>query len=684
MALDPAESSRSPSVRILGSNPKAAALMLLAAVLYSFMPLAVVLSGSEEHPFLFNGGWRLGIAVGYCIYLAVSFSGLFFSWTVWKLALRRMYSFDILLVMIAYFNVALFAMSIKHLDVSAAIMLAAISPVVMIGITGVRHLVHADEEGVQDGLPGEKAFTPAKVVFILLGVAGALFIVFGQLAFDQKRSESSVDTILWLGILLALVSALIYGLNRRALPWGAGLRRALPADLVERSGKDTESIDLFCSTAAGFIASVAVVPICLAIGVGWGESIFSGDSVGNIPIYEILPVNLQVFNVQVFNVLLLIVLAGALTYPVAGIAWRRANIIARHSGINAFEQIRPVFSLGWLLLFTFLVVRLGFGGDGLDAIEIKVRGDYLAIGAVAIIIANLLLNFEAEIRWGFKALIMALGGCGTFVYFRADLFKMLDIGEKSWIAQHYFEVVGLSATIFTLLLAFRVANVVTRSHAEETQAFTLFRRLDMFVKRGVIEPEILEHVIRLDAPRNQADLREAYINARACVANVDRENIDERLAMNDVEAGLDAMARSKQLGLVLGELFALIIFAGITIFFALLSRPDVGDKDMFSRFLVDIFAMLISAVIIFLTVNVWDLHHERGVKQLEWMPAEQTGGSGRPGSQLEQGEYVVVFHGRDSQMSDKWLSVIVGVVIVLVYTALLGYEYLCWFRTCCN
>ena len=658
--------SRTPGVRILGSNVKAAALMLFAAVCYSFMPLSVELSGSEKHPFLFNAGWRGGIAIVYGIYLAASFTGLFFSWTVWKLALRRMVSFDILLVMIAYFNVALFAMSIRHLDVSAAIMLAAISPVVMIFITRLSHLEDADDEGGQEGQPGVNDITASKLLFISLGLVGAAFIIFGQMAGGQEKSASSAETtplLLVVSILLAVGSALIYGLNRRALPWGSGLRRALPDDVVERSGHGSASIDLFCSTAAGFIASVAVVPICWVIGIslGEGENIFSVDK---IPIYEILPV----------EVILLIVLAGALTYPVAGIAWRRANIIARNTGINAFEQIRPVFSLFWLLIFSLLVDQLGFGGKGLAAIGIKVQGDYLVIGVVAIIIANLLLNFEAEIRWGFKSLIIALGGCGTFVYFRADLFKVLNIGNESWVAQHYFEVVGLSATIFTLLLAFRVANVVTRSHAEETQAFTLFRRLDMFVKRGVIGPEVLEHVIRLDAPRNQEDLRDAYIKARACLAEVDRENIDERLAMNDVEAGLDTMARSKQLGLVLGELFALIIFAGITIFFALLSRPDV--KDDFSGFLIDIFAMLISAVIIFLTVNVWDLHHERGMRQLEWISAQQ---ASEQGGQSLLGEYIVAFHGRNSQMSDRWLSVIVGVGIVVVFTGLLGYKHLDWF-----
>ena len=42
--------------------------MLLAAVGYSFIPLAIMLSGSSETPFLFGAGWRGGIAIAYTVF----------------------------------------------------------------------------------------------------------------------------------------------------------------------------------------------------------------------------------------------------------------------------------------------------------------------------------------------------------------------------------------------------------------------------------------------------------------------------------------------------------------------------------------------------------------------------------------------------------------------------------------
>ena len=605
--------------------------MLFTVLCYSLMPLSVVLFGSKEFPFLFNMGWRGGIAIGYALILAVWFRRYFFNWTVWEVIFGQIISSqnlrfgrlripvpDLLLVMVAYFNIGLFAMSIRYLDISSAIMMAAISPVVMIFVERYRLFGGAARsDGAGGNVEGEEGRSPeadlhwSRLSFILLGIIGAAFIVFGQLAIaDGESASSPEDSTIWLlalGIVLALGSAVIYGLNRRSNTWGERVENAFPDDLKQVDGYDRERARLFCALAAGLIATLVVVPLCLLIGINTGENLealwMTVPDI-DVPIREILPLD---------NVLILIVAAGGLTYTAAGVAWRRAGIVARNAGINAIEQIRPVFSLLWFLPFTYIAAQPEQAEEGLAAVGIHIQVDYLIIGVIAIVIANLLLNFETEkTRWGFKSLMMALGACGTFVYFRAEIFEKY-IGDKFWVSEHYFESVGLAATVFTLLLAFRVANLVSRSHSEETQAFELFRKLEMFVKRGILPPAILDYVIRIDGPKSREDLKEAYEAAHRCFDEVHLpllSDIEERLALADAEAALDAMARSKQLGLVFGELFALIIFAGLTVFFALLSRPE-GDSQ-FSRFLIDVFAMLISSVTIFLLTNVWDLQRERG------------------------------------------------------------------------
>ena len=602
----------SPTGDMRQHNAKSAWLMLVAAVGYSFVPLAVMLSGGSETPFLFNVGWRGGITIAYGIFLAARFPKLFFNLGVWKTIGRKMFSLNILLVMVGYFDVVLFAMSVEYLDVAVATMMMEISPIVYVVVLWFSHREGRETEIV-------KRIRPASVFFMLVGLTGIGFIILSQEE-AQGFLTGSVSSLLYLGLGLAVGSALISTLRGFSLRWGANLSASLPQDQASATGYSPDSITLFGATAAAFIAAICILPVQLIIGLSTGESMS-------------------------LDVLVLVMAGAAVTYPIAGVAWRRAHLTTHDLSINAIDHIRPILSLLWLLPFSFVVVQ----------------GDYLIIGMTALIAANLLIGFEAEIRWGFKALILSLVACGTLVYIREDFYAFLGIGESAWVSNNYFGWVGLSATIFTLLLAFRVASLVSRTNTEEARAFSVFRKLDLLARQGIIVSEVRECIARVDAPRNQRDLKEAYLQARSYIAQaVVPADWDARQMLNDAEAELDTLVRSKQLGVVLGELFALIIFAGMTLAVTLLLRPG-GDQE-FTRFLVEVFAMLISAVVIFLTVNVWDLYHERAVRQVQ--------------QRLDESDYVVRFPDTERRLTDLWLSVIVGAVMLLTYSGLIAYKWL--------
>ena len=55
------------------NDKRATGFMLLAVAGYSVMPLAVVLFGAREFPFLFGGLWRGGIAIAYAVFLVLFF-----------------------------------------------------------------------------------------------------------------------------------------------------------------------------------------------------------------------------------------------------------------------------------------------------------------------------------------------------------------------------------------------------------------------------------------------------------------------------------------------------------------------------------------------------------------------------------------------------------------------------------
>ena len=585
--------------------------MLLAAVGYSFIPLAVMLSGSSETPFLFGASWRTGIALAYTSFLAVRFSGLFFNLGVWRIVVRRMFSPSILLVMVGYFDVVLFAMSIRHVDVAVATMMLELSPIFYLVVLWVSHRNPIGE-------PQVERLRPATLFFMLVGLTGITFVILSQEG-SEGFLTGTAGPLLYLGLALAGASAFITTLNGFSLKWGSGLTAALSRNEATTGGYPESSINLFSATAGGLIAATAVIPIQAAAGLSMGESMAP-------------------------NVVLMLMGGAAVTHPVAGVAWRKALLATHDLSINAIDHVRPILSLVWLLLFSFVVVQ----------------GDYLIIGATALIAANLLIGFEAEIRWGFKALILSLFVCGTFVYLRDDFYVYMGLAETDWISGSYFSWIALSATIFTLLLAFRVASLVSRTRTEEAYAFSIFRKLDMLSKQGLIDPAVRECAARVDAPQSQTDLKDTYHELRGYIAEATAPDWEARRLLNDAEYELDTLVRSKQLGVILGELFALVIFAGMTLAVALLLRPD--ENHALTRFFVDVFAMLICSVVIFLTVNVWDLYHERAVRQVRERP--------------DTGDYVVRFPETERSMADLWLSLVVGVAMVVTYSGLAAYKWL--------
>ena len=299
------------------------------------------------------------------------------------------------------------------------------------------------------------------------------------------------------------------------------------------------------------------------------------------------------------------------------------------------------------------------------------RPGLLVIGAVAVVASNLLISFEAEVRWGFKALILALGTCGAVVYLREEVFGLLDVEGWQWTAGGYFESIALSATVFMLLLAFRVSRLVTRTSEEDNRTFVIYRNLDLLARRGVVDGEVCSHILDIDRSDNLEMVRESYRRARECVEAALPEALNDADAqlLSEAESSLDALVRSRQVDIHLGEVFALVVFAAVTVGLSLFSLPPgVGG---WTRLLADVFAMVVSSVVIFLLVHVHDLQRERDAARLELQ------GSPSPGTGCRR--YLVIFPDTSRRSFDQLLSVVVGVAIVATYVGLLGHRWLGWF-----
>ena len=422
------------------------------------------------------------------------------------------------------------------------------------------------------------------------------------------------------GVAIAASAAITGSLTAFAFKWGIDLRNALPEESVEKF--DANHVGLFCIVVSNVIGSSIAAPVNLAIGVMAGESL-----------------NLASWLISIF-------LSGLLVHTCANTIWRFANIETDNLGINAMAYGIPVLSLVWLLLLSYV-------GD--------VRGDWLIIGAAAIITANIFINFEAEIRWGFKALVLTLWACGAFVYMRDDLLDELPFSGWVWPGETYFGALALSATVFILLLSFRVVRLSGRTQDEDNRIFNLFQQADVLVRRNVIDPSIREHILAVDGSHSPEELQEAYQEAQLVLARgiaSSEATSDDLEKLGAIEAQLNVVVHSRRHGIEFGELFALLVFGGITVILALFSRPGLGG---WPAFLVEIFAVSFSAVFVFLMVNVWDIQRDRAARIL--------------GEQIQSDTYGLIFRDARNRRFEQGISVVIGLGITAIYFCLLWQKW---------
>ena len=258
------------------------------------------------------------------------------------------------------------------------------------------------------------------------------------------------------------------------------------------------------------------------------------------------------------------------------------------------QTMLPVLALAWLLFIGIEVANPG----------------YLFVAATLIVTFGL-MSVEAEIRLGFKAMIIGLASIGVVIFIREEVFAFLGVSSWDWGDSGYFESITLAATVFTLLLAFRVARLISRTSEEDNLTFAIYRKMELLVRRGHLSPRALNNIRSLDQSSTSFNESLNYDQSQRWLQTVEATQLSEAdvQLLSESQSQLDALARSRQVDIHLGEYFAIIIFAMATIALAVLSRPNI--EEGWPRLLVDLFAMVVSSVIVFLVFHVWDLKNER-------------------------------------------------------------------------
>ena len=685
--------------------------MAVSVLFFSLVPLAISLMGAES-PFLLNTGWRLGVVVGCFLFLSA------FYWRHWRLlfdpAIRmvirqRIVSWRIFWATIGNFSYAIFALSTRSIDISIAAVLFGIWPISFIiymwiymwrqsrdSDTHRKHLSSMASGAARNRPKSRDSDTHRKYLrthrkyliaiaraiapSLIIALAGFVFLVVNQTGEFSLAGAAFGDLAQGAGLVCA---ALVGGIGAAStIVWGRDLGEKLwkldkKGDISLHPEISLHPLYLFGAVlgiATGNLFAMVLNPIFVPL---------SGEPI------EPLPVIIGVVSGLVIQAPAAILLSKSNLITPQADFWRNLKKVrqirrllgryfARRLGLNAFGFAIPVLSLIWLGLFSEIEVA---------------RVDYLIIGFAAILAANLLINFEADRLLGFKALVISLWFCGTVVYLR-------DSTDWGWAAESdgYFDVLFLSATVFALILSFRTARLASRSQEEDNRAFKIFRKMAELERRGVISPDakikndmkemeqqglirpgakIYELILTIDEKQGR-DLESSYSVARRVISNAWEHADDfgpDRKNLTALLVELDALAHSRQQGINFGEICAMFIFAGLVVGTALFASPAAVKES--TGVIVEMFAMVFPAVIIFLAFNVVDLQRNRVSRILE--PDRRYGVDDDYGVTFQDERSLGESVGRpNSRTAEQRISVAVGLVLIFAYAWLFLNKWEVW------
>ena len=269
------------------------------------------------------------------------------------------------------FDYALLAFSVRYIDVSVAAVLFEMWPIFFVLLRAKLEKQHL-------------AFS----TFILLfpAITGLAFVIFSQSESNLGLQGLSADILL--GGILAFGGGLASACTAFSFKWALNLQKEMPPPSFQIDNSAKVAVSLVPVLIAFVATNLISFPITIAIGLATGERV-SFDTSG----ITLLGIGL---------------LGGAFVQALGSKLYRISNVVSDSLGVNAIYYFSPCFTLLWLFLIGLTLNLFGGWQPKVSGINVTYI-DLLIIGTTLIISSNLLINFNAEIRLGFKALLIALG-----------------------------------------------------------------------------------------------------------------------------------------------------------------------------------------------------------------------------------------------------------------------------------
>ena len=494
----------------------------------------------------------------------------------------------------------------------------------------------------------ERGLSTRDTILAVLVICGIALVIFTQAT--SVGPPSIVDYDIGIGVGLGLMAATVCAFGVLAsMKYSESMHSRLFAILGDRSKTmSTEGFEkearqrYWLGLAAYAISLLATIPPYLAIGV-----ILEGGFNG-----------LDTFASYGWVI-------SAFGFGLVGLGWiifRETAIRHGDSNPTALWYLTPILSLVWLSII----------GIHLD------RVDWMWIGAALVFSMNCFITsnpddegdyqaVELEAPWGvrlgFASLVFSIWSFGSLIYVRDELFPTRWL---QWRGGDYWTVVALSATIFALIIGFRIARLTNRSADEDEGILAAFRKFEWIVNAGSLPPDALEDLRRLDtaSPRNVLSRYERIRgHLRQAMANFPNHAKE----LLELQGDVDRLTHSKQQGRDFSELVSIFLFAITTIAMCVLSRPrdTVWPDAGWTGFLSEAFATMLVSIVVFLAFHLIDMRRDRQVGLVAHLLKSDS-----------KDEYGLFFRYRPKTFIDNLVAVILVVFMMCVVSILLYGKWL--------